>query len=586
MARIFLSYARADVDCARKLAELVGRAGHDVWWDRELHGGSHFTSEIDKALRDAEAVVVLWSDASLGSAWVQDEAAEGRDSNRLVPAVIDAIRPPLGFRQYQAIDLTDLRSGDQPRQLEELLRAIVKMAVPTESKPQANAAPAKEEAPAKPSVCVLPFANMSGEPEQEYFSDGISEDIITDLSKVSALSVVARNTAFMFKGQTVDVKDVAKSLGVSHVLEGSVRKAGSRVRITAQLIDGAKGDHVWADRFDRDLTDIFAIQDEISKAIVDALRLKLLPKEKSAIEHRGTTSVEAYNLYLMARQQWTSGNFGQVRRDEAIARLCRQATLLDPNYADAWALMGLAQLELRFWHGKDEDALASAERALAINPNLPEALCIQARYLEEEGRGEEALRQVRAAGQLNSESWEVNREAARMLFRHGNFADAIPYFEKAGSLMESDWHNPSMLITCYNSIGDKTALNRAAKTALERAERAIAQDPTNGPALAVGASALSMFGEEERARDWIGRALLLDPDNLSMRYNLACSLARELGDPEAAMETLQLFFEKVNSPMHIRHLEVDPDLDDIRADPRFVAMLADAKQRLGMPAAA
>ena len=586
MARIFLSYARADVDCARKLAELVGRAGHDVWWDRELHGGSHFTSEIDKALRDAEAVVVLWSDASLGSAWVQDEAAEGRDSNRLVPAVIDAIRPPLGFRQYQAIDLTDLRSGDQPRQLEELLRAIVKMAVPTESKPQANAAPAKEEAPAKPSVCVLPFANMSGEPEQEYFSDGISEDIITDLSKVSALSVVARNTAFMFKGQTVDVKDVAKSLGVSHVLEGSVRKAGSRVRITAQLIDGAKGDHVWADRFDRDLTDIFAIQDEISKAIVDALRLKLLPKEKSAIEHRGTTSVEAYNLYLMARQQWTSGNFGQVRRDEAIARLCRQATLLDPNYADAWALMGLAQLELRFWHGKDEDALASAERALAINPNLPEALCIQARYLEEEGRGEEALRQVRAAGQLNSESWEVNREAARMLFRHGNFAEAIPYFEKAGSLMESDWHNPSMLITCYNSTGDKTALNRAAKIALERAERAIAQDPTNGPALAVGASALCMFGEEERARDWIGRALLLDPDNLSMRYNLACSLARELGDPEAAVETLQLFFEKVNSPMHIRHLEVDPDLDDIRGDPRFVAMLADAKQRLGMPAAA
>jgi adenylate cyclase len=586
VARIFLSYARADVDCARKLADLVGRAGHDIWWDRELHGGSHFTSEIDKALRDAEAVVVLWSDASLESAWVQDEAAEGRDSNRLVPAVIDAIRPPLGFRQYQAIDLTDLRTGDQPRQLEELLRAIVKMAVPTEAKPQRDAAPAKEEPPAKPSVCVLPFANMSGEAEQEYFSDGISEDIITDLSKVSALSVVARNTAFMFKGQTVDVKDVAKSLGVSHVLEGSVRKAGSRVRITAQLIDGARGDHVWADRYDRDLTDIFAIQDEISKAIVDALRLKLLPKEKSAIEHRGTTSVEAYNLYLMARQQWTSGNFGQVRRDEAIARLCRQATVLDPNYADAWALMGLAQLELRFWHGKDEDALASAQRALAINPNLPEALCIQARYLEEEGRGEEALRQIRAARELNSESWEVNREAARMLFRHGNFTDAIPYFEKAGSLMESDWHNPSMLITCYNSIGDETAVKRAAKTALERAERAIAQDPTNGPALAVGASALSMFGDEERARDWIGRALLLDPDNLSMRYNLACSLARELGDPEAAVETLQLFFEKVNSPMHIRHLEVDPDLDDIRGDPRFVDMLADAKQRLGMAAPA
>ena len=284
----------------------------------------------------------------------------------------------------------------------------------------------------------------------------------------------------------------------------------------------------------------------------------------------------------MARQQWTSGNFGHIRRDEAIVRLCRQATLLDPQYADAWALMGLAQLELRFWHGKDEDALAAAERALGINPNLPEALCIQARYLEEEGRGDEALRQVRAALEINPESWEVNREAARMLFRHGKFEQASPYFEKAASLMDADWHNPSMLITCYNSTGDKVALRKAAKTALERAERAIAQDPTNGPALAVGASALCMFGDEERARDWIKRALLLDPDNLSMRYNLACSLARELQDPEAAIETLQLFFEKVNSPMHIRHLEVDPDLDDIRNDPRFKDMLAAAKKRLGI----
>src|SRR5207248_9696736 len=136
------------------------------------------------------------------------------------------------------------------------------------------------------SICVLPFQNMSGDPEQEYFSDGISEDITTDLSNVSALEVIARNTAFTFKGKSVDVCDVARKLGVSHVLEGSVRKAGNRVRITAQLIDGRSGGHVWADRFDRDLTDIFAIQDEISKAIVEALKVRLLPKEKKAIENR------------------------------------------------------------------------------------------------------------------------------------------------------------------------------------------------------------------------------------------------------------------------------------------------------------
>ncbi len=581
MAKVFLSYAREDEGAAKQLADCIGQAGHKVWWDRHIQGGSRFSAVIDRELKSAEAVVVLWSPTSVESAWVQDEAAEGRDTGRLVPVSLNGSRPPLGFRQFHTVELAKWNGDGEPDKLGELLEAIAKTAV--------NNAPAK--APPEPkkeahgvSICVLPFVNMSGEPEQEYFSDGITEDIITDLSKVSALLVIARNTAFTFKGRPLDVKEVAFALGVSHVLEGSVRKAGARVRITAQLIDSKTGGHLWADRFDRELTDIFAIQDEISKAIVAALRLKLLPEEKSAIEHRGTTNVDAYNLYLMARQQWTSGNFGHIRRDEAIVRLCRQATLLDPQYADAWALMGLAQLELRFWHGKDEDALDSGERALALNPNLPEAMCIQARYLEEEGRGEEALRQVRSALQLNPESWEVNREAARMLFRHGKFEEASPYFEKAASLMESDWHNPSMLITCYNSTGDKEALGKAAKTALERAERAIAQDPTNGPALAVGASALCMFGDEERAREWIKRALLLDPDNLSMRYNLACSLARELHDPEAAIETLQLFFEKVNSPMHIRHLEVDPDLDDIRHDTRFKEMLAAAKQRLGIVA--
>jgi adenylate cyclase len=586
VARIFLSYARADVDCARKLADMVGRAGHDVWWDRELHGGSRFTHEIDKALRDAEAVIVLWSDASLESAWVQDEAAEGRDSSRLVPAVIDAVRPPLGFRQYQAIDLIDLRTGDQPRQLEELLRAIVKMAVPTEAKPQASAAPAKEEAPAKPSVCVLPFANMSGEAEQEYFSDGISEDIITDLSKVSALSVVARNTAFMFKGQTVDVKDVAKSLGVSHVLEGSVRKAGSRVRITAQLIDGAKGDHVWADRYDRDLTDIFAIQDEISKAIVDALRLKLLPEEKAAIETRGTSSVEAYNLYLMARQQWVSGNYGDIRRDETIVRICRQAVSIDCEYADAWALMALALSQLRLWHGRDEDALTAAERALAINSGIAEAHCVKAHQLEEKGLQAEANEEIEIALRLNPGSWEVNREAARLMFRQGRISEAIPYFEKAASVMDSDWHNPSMLCTCYSATGDKAALRRVGIMTVERAEKAVAKDPSNASALASGVAGLAVLGQHDRARDWIDRALLLEPDNISMRYNLACALVTDIKDHDAAIELFRPYFERVVSPTQIKHMMADPDLDTIREDPRFIGMLAAAKQRLGISAAA
>jgi adenylate cyclase len=581
MARVFLSYARDDAELAKQLAGLIAQSGHDVWWDRDIQGGSHFSSEIDKALADADAVLVLWTQASIKSAWVQDEAAEGRDSGRLVPATVNGVRPPLGFRQYQSIELGHWAGQGEPQHFETLLRAIEKSGE-TRVEPSEPLAAQEASVEAQHSICVLPFQNMSGEAEQEYFSDGISEDIITDLSNVSALSVVARNTSFTFKGESLDVKEVAQKLGVSHVLEGSVRKAGNRVRITAQLIDGAKGDHVWAARFDRDLTDIFAIQDEISKAIVDALKIKLLPEEKEAIEHRGTTNVDAYNIYLMARQQWVSGNFGDTRRDEAIVRLCEQATELDPNYAQAWALMALAQAELNFTHGKERNALPAAERAIELNPALPEAHCIKARYLEEEGRAEEAERQMRTAIKLDPESWEVNREAARMLFRHGHLREAIPFFDKAVSLMESDWHNPLMLVTCHRSTGDKAELNKAARISFDRAEKAIAKEPTNGGALAAGANALAILGDKDRALEWVRRALLLDPDNNIMRYNLGCMLIQEIGAVDEALKTFEPFFQRLNSSTHMRHIEVDPDVDPIRDDPRFKEMLAAAKERLGM----
>jgi adenylate cyclase len=581
MARVFLSYAREDVDSAKNLAEAVGRAGHEIWWDRHIQGGSQFATEIDKALKDAEAVVVLWSDASVGSAWVQDEAAEGRDTGRLVPISVNGCRPPLGFRQFHTVALGALDGNGDPEHLDELLEAITKIAGNSAA---ATPPEGPVPAPAQPtlSICVLPFVNMSGEPEQEYFSDGISEDIITDLSNVSALSVVARNTSFTFKGQSLDVKDIAQSLGVTHVLEGSVRKAGDRVRVTGQLIDGVKGDHVWAARYDRDLTDIFAIQDEISKAIVEALKVKLLPAEKKKIEQRGTSNVEAYDLYLMARQQWISGTFGTVRREQSIARLCREATLLDPEYAQAWALMGLAKLELRFVHGHDEDALSAAERALEINPGLAEAHCIKARYLEEEGRTEEAEKQIRTALKLDPDSWEVNREVARMLFRHGNSREAIPFFEKAASLNDTDWHNPLMLITCYDATGEGEKMVRAASLSRDRVQRAVAMDPTNGTALASGAHALAALGDKDRAREWMRRALVLDPDNLVMRYNTACSILRRFSDPAEALKTLEPFFDKVTSTSWIWHAEADPDFDLIREDPRFKTMLSAAKKRLDM----
>jgi adenylate cyclase len=445
------------------------------------------------------------------------------------------------------------------------------------------AAPTEQNSDIEPGrnvvVCALPFVNMSGDPEQEYFSDGISEDIITDLSKVSALSVVARNTAFSFKGKPIDTAALARDLGVTHVLEGSVRKAGSRVRISAQLTDCTISLQLWADRYDRDLTDIFAIQDEISKAIVGALKLKLLPKEKKAIEQRGTTNPDAYNFYLLARKQWISGKAGDRRRDEAVVRICKQATKVDPNYAKAWALMALGQSELRFWHGLQEDGMPAAEQALALDPHQPEAICVKARYFQGEGRHEDADRQLAVALEIDPESWEVNKEAAMIAFRQGRVAAAVPYWEKALSLVETDCHSGHMLSCCYMALNDLANLDRIGRITIARVEKEVAQDPTNGSVMAMGVSALCALGDANRARDWVDRAMLMDPENNSMRYNLACALSIHLHDFETALELLEPYFAQITMTQ-LRHIDVDPDFKELREVPRYQDMHSAAEARL------
>src|SRR5258708_22538421 len=214
-------------------------------------------------------------------------------------AISGSVRDQIGNR----LDLASEDMGEQT--LKNIERPIHVYSVSLSSsaaRDTKNTAPAQQEQLERPSIAVLPFDNMSGDPEQEYFSDGITEDIITDLSKISGLFVVARNTAFIYKGKPIKVQQVGQELGVAFILEGSVRKAGSRVRVTGQLIDGRNGGHVWADRYDRDLTDIFAIQDEITHAIVEQLKGKLLPQEKKSIAQAPTANIEAYTVYHLGRQ--------------------------------------------------------------------------------------------------------------------------------------------------------------------------------------------------------------------------------------------------------------------------------------------
>ena len=580
MPHVFVSYARSSEAQAQQVAEVLRTLGYDVWRDDELPAHRPYSEVIEERLQAAGAVVVIWSAEAVKAQWVRAEADAAREKGTLIQVSVDGTVPPMPFNQIQCADLRDWDGQPDSSGWRKVAGSVAALVGPSRDQP----APARRSA--EVSICVLPFANMSGDPEQEYFSDGISEDITTDLSKISALAVTARNTAFMFKGQAVDICDVARKLGVSHVLEGSVRKAASRVRITAQLIDGATGDHLWAERYDRDLTDIFAIQDEISKAIVAALKLKLLPDEKKAMEQRGTTSAEAYQLYLMARNYWITGNHGDVRRDERVIRICERAVEIDPEYAQAWGLMALAQANLRFGLGREGDGgLAAAERALSLDPNVAEAYCVKARHLSDQGKSEDADTAIEAALRIDPDSWEVIKEAARQCMLTRRIPEASRYFEKAVSILESDFHSWGMLITCYRAQGDVPRAHDAATMMVNGAEKVLAQDPSNAAALGLVATGLAILGERQRAREWIDRALLIDPDNLNIRYNFACALANELQEIDFALDLIEEALDQTTGFI-IRVAESDPDMDMLRDNPRFQAALASAKTRLANTSAA
>ena len=589
MADVFVSYARTDRELVAPLVAAIEARGWSVWWDPQISPGQEFDQQIAAELKSAIAVLVVWTPKSVESRWVRGEARVAAELGILVPVRFEKAELPIDVRAFHTIDLDYQQVADPDPRREDLMRALGAMiARQAPAPPPASGAvqpPAAAAAPARPVICVLPFANMSGDPEQEYFSDGITEDIITDLSKVSALAVISRNSAFVYKGRHVDIPRVARELGVSHVLEGSVRKAGGRVRITAQLVHGASNDHVWAERYDRELHDIFALQDEISEAIVSALKLRLLAAEKQAIERRGTDNAEAYDLYLMAWQHYVAGhrNEEDAGSAERILRLCGRATEIDPDYANAWALMAVAQMILRYSHCKEgDDGLVAIERALALNPGLADAHAIKGKLLFRRGSHDSAAAEFAVALRLDPASFEVNRAIGYWNYRQKRFVDAIRHYEKAMTLMEGDVHVCSMLISCYCAAGDSVAASRIAGITLARAEKILAQDRNSWVALMGGVAALCVLGRVDRAKEWMNHALMIEPGKREMRYNFGCDLASRLHDADAAIEMLRPVFAKITRGS-LNHALVDPDLDALREDPRFKDMVADAEARLAAP---
>jgi adenylate cyclase len=423
----------------------------------------------------------------------------------------------------------------------------------------------------KPSIAVLPFNNMSGDPEQEYFSDGITEDIITDLSKVSGLSVIARHSSFSYKGKPLKVQQIGRELGVDFMLEGSVRKAGARVRVTGQLVNCKKGSHVWAERFDRDLTDIFAIQDEITHAIVEQLKVRLLPQEREAVEQIPTENIEAYTYCLRGRDFYRRyiKHYLQLGR-----RMFAKAVELDPLYARAYAGMADCDSFLRYYYRFDistDSILALADKALSLDEALPEAHASRGFALLLAHRPDEAVAEFERAIALDPSSFEAHYLYGRLCHGQGKMEKTAALFERAAEINPDDLNVPTFLTHVYRSLGRDEARLRWARRTVEIAERQLALYPDDARPPCMGIEGLIELGETNRAREWISRALALEPDDPTVQYNVACGLTK-LGELEWALDLLEHSLRNA-PPEMISWVKHDADLDSLRNHPRYQEIL-------------
>ncbi len=423
----------------------------------------------------------------------------------------------------------------------------------------------------KPSLAVLPFANTGNDPEQEFFSDGITEDIITDMSNVSGLFVLSRNTVFAYKGRAQRLDNIARELGVAYVVEGSVRKVGNRVRINAELIEGATDGHLWAARYDRDLTDIFAVQDEITKAIVDQLKVKLLPEEKKAIEQAPTESVEAYTLYLRGREYYHIAS----RANHLMARQnFVRAVEIDPNYARAYAGIAVCDARLQSHYGVDipvEDILATTDKALRIDPNLAEAHAARGFALAVGGRRDDAIAAFERALALDPDCHEANRYYAEFCVTDGQFETAARCFMRAMEIKPTDYGSPFMLVNVFRSLEQRDKAESYARIGIRKAEDELKAHPENANAACLGAIAFAFLGENAKALEWLAHSLATDPGDTNIQYNAACTYA-QLGEIERAIDMLERWLPEVGLDMKL-WFRNDSDLDPIREHQRYARLL-------------
>ena len=422
------------------------------------------------------------------------------------------------------------------------------------------------------SVAVLYFESLSGSKDDEYFRDGMTEDIITELSKINKLRVFPRAEMLVYRDKAVTAPQVGQELNAAYVLGGSLRRSGNRLRITAQLVETRTRHSVWAERYDREMQDVFAIQDEIAQSIAAALKVMLTDSEKEAIAKAPTADVKAYDYYLRGRQF-----FYQFRRRgyDFARQMFTRAIEIDPGYARAYA--GVADCHsylYMYWDASETNLQAaddSSRKALLLDPGLAEAHVSRGLAISLRKRYDEAEIEFQTAIRLDPRLFEAYYFYARACLQQGKLEDAARQFEHAAEVKPEDYQAPQLLAMVYVGLGRKTEAEESYRRAWQRAEKHLELHPDDARALYLGANALCQLGERSRSLEWAGRALAIDPEDCGILYNVACVYALQ-GKPDAAVDCLEKAM--IHAFWYKRWAQNDSDLESLRSHPRFQALMA------------
>ncbi len=428
------------------------------------------------------------------------------------------------------------------------------------------------------SVAVLPFADLSPQRDQDYLCEGIADELMNALTKIAGLKVASRTSSLQFKGAAADIRDIGHRIGVDTVVEGSVRKAGNKLRVSAQLTKVEDGYQLWADRYDRELEDVFAIQEDIARCIVTALEIELNAYENLALQRTRTIDAQAYEFYLRGRQF-------QHRLDrrslEFGCDMFEQAIQIDPNYAMAYCGIADCSAYLYFYHGPNDERKRAVEdasrRALELDPQLPEAHASRGQAFLVTGDHAAADAEFEMAIHLDPRLFEGYYFYGRSAFAQGRIQQAGELFRRATELRPDDYQTRSLQALIYKSQGDHESAVAAHRQALERIKAHLALNPDNVRARYFGAIALIEVGEREEGLKWARRALAMDPDDAHVRYNVACAFA-VAGAHGDAIDCLEQAASTMRASAYVDWIANDPELRPLQGNPRFEALMKRLRQ--------